>query len=485
MKNEVPDGFRLLEVKGDRTLSFNPIRTAEASAITILLGENGVGKSRLLGDIVRSFSLVRNYYTRKKSISSTKDIPSLKLPNSICYEIRGKTRKLDENSVKLNMPRALVAVSMSAFHKFPSNLGYSRHPELQAAAEADFYNLIGTSHNNLGRSALTTALYSLVDNFAKPNHDSARLAHVLNFLKYERKLTIEFGRRISKKDLDTLIEDPKNFFEKVISRRSRGTTFSEQRLARFLEVAKKEEIAKFSSMVKKFNNFFPSGRISVHLDLDKSNKESLNKLKIISKLAQFGIATPRDLLMYKANDDAVSLAQASSGELVITTIILGIANSIQENSLILIDEPEISLHPAWQQNFLRLLLEAFSEYKSCHFIIATHSPLIVAEASEFNANVISMNLVSNAEVVSERSASGSIEEIMLETFKVPTPNNRYLLERLTDLTKLAATHQISPEEFEAAIGKYALQVSRMKDDDPQKKIFALMENYGEAYGNNK
>jgi predicted ATPase len=488
MNKEVPLGFRVLQVKGDRLLFLNQSPDPEKPSVTVLLGENGVGKSRLLGNIAKSFLMAETFQAKKKKkFASRSDNIIPKFPCVIDYQTRGKRKVLDETVAPINMPRALIAVSMSAFHKFPSNSHSSRSVMGKDVLEAEFYHLIGTDHNSLGRSAFSTALNSLVGNFSLENHDSGRVSHVLSFLKYQKKLTIEFARRISKRDLESLIVNPQNFIAEYTKKLSSGggIRIYEQRLRRFLETAKPSEVKKLISLIKKFNDFFPSGAISIHFDFEKQNKDALDKLKIISKLTQFGIASPRDLLLFRDEDDEIRLAEASSGELVITTIILGIANAIQKNSLILIDEPEISLHPAWQQTFLRLLLEAFAEFKSCHFIIATHSPLIVSEASDFDADVISMSAESDIDFIQNDSAHRSIEQVMLETFKVPTVNNRYLLERLTDLTKLAATHKITPEQFNISIGKYALQVSRMKENDPQRELFALMKSYGEKYAIDK
>lgn len=46
------------------------------------------------------------------------------------------------------------------------------------------------------------------------------------------------------------------------------------------------------------------------------------------------------------------LTEASSGELSLIFNLLSIAGEIENESLILIDEPEISLHPEWQSNFI-------------------------------------------------------------------------------------------------------------------------------------
>ncbi|PNU29376.1 AAA family ATPase, partial [Serratia marcescens] len=74
-----------------------------------------------------------------------------------------------------------------------------------------------------------------------------------------------------------------------------------------------------------------------------------------------------------------SLRLASSGEQCILLSLLGIAANISDNTLILIDEPEISLHPEWQEKYISLLMNIFERYQSCLFVIATHSPQIVSK----------------------------------------------------------------------------------------------------------
>ena len=48
----------------------------------------------------------------------------------------------------------------------------------------------------------------------------------------------------------------------------------------------------------------------------------------------------------------------------------------QENILLMIDEPEISLHITWQKKFMDDLLRIII-YKGINVIVATHSPQII------------------------------------------------------------------------------------------------------------
>ncbi len=59
----------------------------------------------------------------------------------------------------------------------------------------------------------------------------------------------------------------------------------------------------------------------------------------------------------------------------------GLALEIREETLILVDEPENSLHPKWQRSFIPELREIVSGYAGGQVVAATHSPLIASGIS--------------------------------------------------------------------------------------------------------
>lgn len=54
---------------------------------------------------------------------------------------------------------------------------------------------------------------------------------------------------------------------------------------------------------------------------------------------------------------------------------------LRDDSLVLVDEPENSLHPSWQREYLPTLQTVLSTRVGCHAVIATHSALIAAGLS--------------------------------------------------------------------------------------------------------
>lgn len=66
----------------------------------------------------------------------------------------------------------------------------------------------------------------------------------------------------------------------------------------------------------------------------------------------------------------------------------GLTAEIEDNSAILIDEPENSLHPAWQRDYIPAILNIMKGLAGCHVILATHSPLIASGLPPSAGNVI-------------------------------------------------------------------------------------------------
>ncbi len=69
-------------------------------------------------------------------------------------------------------------------------------------------------------------------------------------------------------------------------------------------------------------------------------------------------------------------AALSSGEQHELVLAYDLLFNVDEGSLVLIDEPEISLHVSWQQKFLDDLT-LIAELQSLRFLIATHSPQVI------------------------------------------------------------------------------------------------------------
>ncbi|MFM5979189.1 MAG: AAA family ATPase, partial [Sphaerospermopsis kisseleviana] len=79
---------------------------------------------------------------------------------------------------------------------------------------------------------------------------------------------------------------------------------------------------------------------------------------------------------FTCNGNSLSPTQLSSGEQHELVILYELLFKVKPNSLILIDEPELSLHLEWQVNFLKDLQE-ITQIANVDVLIATHSPDII------------------------------------------------------------------------------------------------------------
>jgi len=101
---------------------------------------------------------------------------------------------------------------------------------------------------------------------------------------------------------------------------------------------------------------------------DIVNSRFLNKKLVVDRDAGFRFQ----------NDLGRTLTpeQLSSGEQHELVLVYDLLFKVEEQSIVLIDEPEISLHVSWQQKFLEDI-QRIASLANHRFIVATHSPQII------------------------------------------------------------------------------------------------------------
>lgn len=124
---------------------------------------------------------------------------------------------------------------------------------------------------------------------------------------------------------------------------------------------------------------------------DLLGKVSVFKRLINERLWRKSISVSMDLgLQVHSTDDhgnqinpstSIPLEKLSTGEQHEIYLFFNLVFADDNPSLILIDEPEISLHVAWQRTFIDDILEA-SQFTSPRFIIATHSPQVIGSRQD-------------------------------------------------------------------------------------------------------
>lgn len=162
----------------------------------------------------------------------------------------------------------------------------------------------------------------------------------------------------------------------------------------------------------------------------------LKKLKIISG---FDIYLSKD-------KQKIPLLKASSGELSLITSIIFLSTIIKDRkTVILIDEPENSLHPKWQREYVRMLLDIFYLYQP-KIVIATHSPMIVTGA-EMSMRSPRIYKAKNFRFSLQNKDPKNIEEIYYQLFGISTPENRFLSNLLVKSLNQLANKDLDENSF--------------------------------------
>ncbi|BCB61992.1 hypothetical protein HaloA020_26930 [Halomonas sp. A020] len=165
----------------------------------------------------------------------------------------------------------------------------------------------------------------------------------------------------------------------------------------------------------------------------------LKKHKVIKKFSTY---------LYR-DDSEIPLTGASSGELMIIAMLVHISSHIDDNSVILIDEPENSLHPRWQRRYLDMILDLFYLFQPSIFI-ATHSPQILPISSDSCEIYTPTN---GKFLIVDRDTSNN-EELLSEVFGVVTPENRFLSDKMIEVINEFDAKKIDLDEALSIVQRY-------------------------------
>lgn len=165
------------------------------------------------------------------------------------------------------------------------------------------------------------------------------------------------------------------------------------------------------------------------------------------------------------SDEEFSIYDLSSGEYHVLTTLLALGFSLRDGAIVLIDEPENSLHPQWQQDFMETLEEMYEFMQGGHVVISTHSPLIVAAAPEGSTIVDLSNAPSQAPA-QEVTFGASADEILVAQFGVASSRNPVVVDVVQHAVDLIEREMGASPEFESLRGQLTDLQKKLGGSDP-------------------
>lgn len=191
-------------------------------------------------------------------------------------------------------------------------------------------------------------------------------------------------------------------------------------------------------------------------------------------LKKFGLLDEVEVHLSKKDGGMFEISGASSGELSLISSLIFISSTVPNNSVILIDEPENSLHPSWQREYVGKIFAALG-YRNVSVIIATHSPLLVTGAVNERPDLVTVYEVStkdNGPIEIDRIdvESSGIEAILWKVFEVVTPESHFVSEEIIDSINQYEHDEITKNQVTSLIQK----MRKRSFDDNQTKFFSAL-----------
>lgn len=409
--------FRIESIIHDRRhlLLVDSGNLSDENFFTIVTGRNASGKSRLLRKIVSNYIFSDQY----DLLEASDVLPSF---------------------YSATRPSRIIAVSTGVRDRFP------RSSDKVTESGLD-YRYIGAfqerGKGSRGVTTLSSCFLQVIKNLSVRGRSRA-LVDAFEMLGFgsHLNLTVGEGYEVKKeREIRDALSKAPDFYQDAV-------------------------LKKIDFLYKTFRAR-PGGKINLQLDIDGGYRDSRVEeiLPLLIELVEEGHLRVWETELYSLKEKSkLKINEGSSGQQCMIQMLVGLAASVRDGSLVCIDEPEISLHPEWQTKFISLLQDIFKDYKGCHFFIATHSPQIIAGLRSENSCVI--NLEDHSLILSGEYSSRSADFQLSNIFEEPGFRNEFLVRStLKIISKIANDHLLDGDD-KKMLRHFSKIKGRLRHDDP-------------------
>ncbi len=442
-----------------------PLRDFESAGLSIVIGSNGTGKTRLLSAVAEAFMQLdqarqenrswplKRFALNELTYAMGQDIYKLSSYGRANLRIFKNDKPCDLS--ELILPSRVVALTVAPHDRFP--LG--RTLTSGRVSGENIYRYMGLRDRS-GRASMLGFLYSALENLLEDGEHIEgrrdRIASVFNLLKYKPKFEITYSLRMSRSVISEALKSHE-FIKDLPS-------YQQRRLRDMIGLSSGGYEDFKASLMFVMEKMAGDRVVTVSADITDHDHGDILQFQMLRKV---GVLSIRAIEIERHDGIFVDLKEASSGELSIAASFLALAGVLENDSLIMIDEPEISLHPEWQSTYIDTLTSTFRGYTGCHYLIATHSPLILSDVPQ-EATIYSLD--KNIDIDGETVSGGSADRLLAQLFKTPVISNLYIKEEIVHALRLAADGNAGTAEFKSAVSNLVSIGTDINDGEPVKAV---------------
>ncbi len=348
-----------------------PLNTHEH--LTIIYGINGIGKTML-------FKILDSFFNNKFYL--LKDYPFRKLKiiydNEIYFEIENNANS-----------------SVIKYYNKTQQEDYILKQTVQRPNLKDLENLISQTdlyfietqrllklneniERNIHNSKYKNASIETVKNYSEELSELIKAKHS-EYAKLSERLEISLGKRLINEEVQPFSNNAELKYENKKLEEKRNKL---KRVGLFEDIKEEQfainedindttrailsvNIKDMKEKLKIFDAIYD--KLNIFLDILNNKRFSYKKISIHPK---------KGFVFTNANGKELKVTELSSGEQHEIVLLYELLFKVPENALVLIDEPEISLHVAWQKEFLSDMADIV-KIRNFDILIATHSPSII------------------------------------------------------------------------------------------------------------
>ncbi|MEK4981879.1 AAA family ATPase [Bacillus sp. FSL K6-6540] len=405
--------LKILRFKGfnefDLTFSKPNYNYFEKLNLSILVGENGTGKSTILQALTQIFCPTER----------NKKPNRLEIDFQISYDIDGMEVYYQSNEKYPDyFPPKIIVSTFSVFDPFtkysyfPTRIKYREKESSNHEANYVYCGPLESRHSSLDSvvNAIIKTIY-----FSEADIKQQKCYYdLLHKTGYREAVWFEFVRNhhILNKKVNELYNEAS------------------------LDIAR-EYYEKLMLLIRQKKFRIPPQGLSAGRALISVEDFGKELSYLYYKMLDLDLDTLiKDIWFVSLDDQIVPLSDMSSGQLTMLFRFLPLTVEMDDNALVLIDEPETHLHPLWEQEFIEYLVQLFNEFNS-HIIIATHSPIIASDVPmESIIGLINKNGQLHQLPPMDRTLGGHASEILRDVFHLDKITGKFSSKKLLLIEEL-------------------------------------------------